>query len=291
MGAYVNYQGVVDLCRRPTTFSPTKQIRFSRLSGRMAAKICADSSCRIIQIDEYVPTQKLRYVDEIFQRRPDVAFRIYLFVEENMICDLGFLEKLPHVRRLMVDCLGGVENKEALFALPLESLYLELYDEKDFSFIRELQPTLKSFALGDTRASRKFDCRWLLKFEELEELSLRREKRNLECVSELPKLRKLSLRGVKPASWDFVNDSNISELSVNWCGTSDLSALAGNERLEKLSLWRLGKLQSLDFIPTLKNLRSLTLSALPKSLDLPDFGALENLEELYIDGRAVPCRR
>lgn len=282
MGGYVNFSNRVELCTRKTSI-PVKQITFKSLSRRSVKKICNNISYQIVQIDEYIPRDRLPIVDQIFENRPDITLRVFGFILEGHCCDLSFLRELPHVRRLSIDCISNVKHIEIIKTLPLEELTLEIYEEKDFSIIQELQPTLKKFFLGDSRVIHNFDCRWLSQFPNLNELYLRKVKRNVESISNIESLKKLTLRGIKPKSWGFINETNINELNIYWCATDDLSELENNLKIRKLNLWRLSKLKDLDFISSLRNLEVLNLSSLSQITKLPDMSNLKQMKEIKLD--------
>lgn len=75
--------------------------------------------------------------------------------------------------------------------------------------------------------------------------------------------------------------------SLLWCGNSDLSALGGLESLRELELWRIMKLENLDFLCSLKNLEILKLQDLKHIKTLPDLRHLKNLKRIHLDNVPV----
>ena len=79
---------------------------------------------------------------EILRKRQDFEVRFYGFYRSE--CDLGFLQFIPSVSKLVVNCLTGpIENVERIGDLQrLTSLKVGITQLRDFSFLERLPPLL-----------------------------------------------------------------------------------------------------------------------------------------------------
>lgn len=85
---------------------------------------------------------------------------------QHNICDLSFLSKLDAVKRLSIDSIRTVSNLEAIERLNLEKLKLEIFEQKDYSVIKNLPSELKSLSITNGVTNKvNFDCGWLLKYK------------------------------------------------------------------------------------------------------------------------------
>lgn len=106
---------------------------------------------------------------------------------------------------------------------------------------------------------------------------------NMEYLCELPALKGLHL-DLFDCEW-LLQYGKLQ--SLLWCGNSDLSALGGLESLRELELWRIMKLENLDFLCSLKNLEILKLQDLKHIKTLPDLRHLKNLKRIHLDNVPV----
>jgi hypothetical protein len=107
-------------------------------------------------------------------------------------------------------------NFDVLTELNLRLLQLECFELKNYEFIKNLSDKIEELCImADTMgAGVKFDCSWLLKYKRLNSLWLgKKAKKNLECISEMPSIKSLSLRGIKISDFSFL-------FQMNWlfCG-------------------------------------------------------------------------
>ena len=143
------------------------------------------------------------------------TFRLFHFINSNEV-DISFLLKMPHLKRLRIDCIDFKSNPErinfdVLTELNLRSLQLECFDLKNYEFIKNLSDKIEELCIiADTMgAGVKFDCFWLLKYKRLNSLWLgKKAKKNLECISEMPSIKSLSLRGIKISDFSFLFQMN-----------------------------------------------------------------------------------
>lgn len=111
----------------------------------------------------------------------------------------------------------------------------------------------------------------------------KKAKKNLESISQISKLKKLSLRGIRVADFSFLKELDLESFALLWCGNTDLSGLGELETLCELELWRIMKLENLDFISSLVNLETLKLQDLKHVTTLPDLSRLKKLIDIQID--------
>ena len=120
MGAYINYSRIVSLSGAKMRI-PMEQYTFDEFDLNVVEEICANPRLEVFQISEYMPESVFPLVNELFRRRPDVTFRVFGFYSEEC-CDISFLEKLPDVQRISLDCIRDVVPIEAI-----EKEYKKLY--------------------------------------------------------------------------------------------------------------------------------------------------------------------
>lgn len=114
-------------------------------------------------------------------------------------------------------------------------------------------------------------------------VSWQKAKKNLECIGQISKLKNLSLRGIKVDDFRFLKALHLESFSLLWCSNTDLSGLGELQSLQELELWRIMKLDNLDFISSLVNLKTLKLTDLKHITTLPDLSGLKKLANIKID--------
>ena len=146
------------------------------------------------------------------------------------------------------------------------------------------QTNLKNFHHADTMGPGiKFDCTWLLKYKNLQTLWLgKKAKKNIESISQLPKLKSLSLRGIKLTDFSFLYKMNLEKLALLWNSNNNLHELAALNNLKEIELWRINKLSDISFIEELTNLEIIKLQDLKHVNCLPDLRKHANLQRLFI---------
>lgn len=134
----------------------------------------------------------------------------------------------------------------------------------------------------------QFDCDWLLPYKKLHTLFLgKKAKKHIESISRIPGLKSLSLSGIKVEDFSFLKELNLESFALLWCGSSNLTALGDLISLRQLELWRIMKLDNLDFIASLVNLETLKLQDLKHITTLPDLGNLTKLTDIQLDNVPV----
>lgn len=243
-----------------------------------------------VQISDYISDKALRKLNNVFQLRPDIDFRIYGFGFGEEDCwNLNFLTLLPSVSKLSIDCsrsrdtdftvLGDLHN--------LHSLQLEVIDVKDFSFLDTLPKDLENLHIDAEVFSGKpkFDCRLLLRFQSLSTLYLGHVEKNLDCMAGLSKLRKLTLRGGGAKDLVFLSQVPLEDLEISWCNASkvDWTTLQVIASLRSLTLFSIKKLEDVSFIASLPNLEILNFIWMGAVTRLPDLSCLTKLRVIDFD--------
>ena len=239
-------------------------------------QIIEDKLIKRVQISDYIPDTVLEKLNRIFISRPDISFRVYGGADKtsgyeddfngwNKNTDLSILSRLSN----------------------LKSLILDIYNLRDFSFIKTLSSRLEHLYIDAVLKNGKpvFDCQWLLRFKNLQSLFLGKLDKNLESIVGLSQLKKLELRAVKNKDLSFLKQTPINDLSIWWCDGSkiDLTVLSDFRTLRQLRLFRISKLDDISFVSTLTGLERLELIWLANITKIPNLSNLNNLTEVYID--------
>ena len=220
MGAWIrnNFINISDETRKGVLVGG---FSYKDIDDKFISEICSNDKIQVIQISKALPKEAFIKIDSILEKKPELDFRIFSITSLNR-CDISFLENMPHLRRLRIDChLRDWENGldfNVLTKLNLKSLYLNAFDLRDYSFINHLSKDIEELLImADTMGSSiKFDCKWLLQYDKLNTLWLgKKAKKNIECLSEMKSLKSLSLRGIKLKSFDFMKCLELEKLDID----------------------------------------------------------------------------
>lgn len=110
----------------------------------------------------------------------------------------------------------------------------------------------------------------------------KKAKKKIESISQLPKLKSLSLRGIKLTDFSFLYKMNLEKLALLWNSNNNLHELVVLKNLKELELWRINKLSDISFIGELTNLEIIKLQDLKHVNCLPDLSKHVNLQRLFI---------
>lgn len=290
MGARISFTNHIHIAEESFENGVMKGFGYNDISSEMLEEIAQDKRIQWVQISEELPSKAYQMIDRIFEKRQDLYFRIFSIYGDKTF-DISVLGQMPHCSKVWIDAHlrenKNAINLEYLCELPnLKGLHLDLFDRRDYTFINNLSPNLEELIIfADTMSGAiQFDCKWLLQYKELHSLYLgKKAKKNLESISRISKLKNLSLRGIKVADFDFLKELHLESFALLWCGNTDLSGLGELESLRELELWRIMKLENLDFISRLVNLETLKLQDLTHITKLPDLSRLEKLTNIQID--------
>lgn len=292
MGAWIDFTNHIHIAKQSSENGALKYVGYRDITPEMIDEITQNRRIQWIQIDENLPERAFREMDRILERRPDLYFRIFgIGTYGNETFDLSVLSQMPHLSKIRID--GHLEkNKEAvnpeyLCELPnLKGVHLTLFDRLDYGFVKDLSADLEEQILyADTMGKAvQFDCEWLLRYQKLQTLFLgKKAKKHLESINRIASLKSLSLNGIKVGDFAFLKEINLDSFALLWCGNNDLTALGDLISLRNLELWRIMKLDNLDFIKSLVNLKTLKLQDLKHITTLPDLSKLTQLADIQIN--------
>ena len=291
MGARINFTNHVHIAKRTSKNGVLKYVGYEEITSELIEEIANSSRIKWVQIDENLPDRAYREIDRILERRPDLYFRIFgIGAYGNETFDLSVLRQMPHLTKIRLD--GHLtENKEAIKLeylcglLNIKGLHLTLFDRLDYRFVKDLAPDLEELILyADTMGKNvQFDCDWLSGFKKLHTLLLgKKAKKNIESIRRIGSLKSLSLSGIKVEDFSFLKGLDLESFALLWCGSSNLATLGELISLRKLELWRIMKLDNLDFISSLVNLETIKLQDLKHIRTLPDVSELKRLTDIQI---------
>ena len=292
MGAWIDFTNHIHIAKETWENGILKEVGYKDITSEMIEEIAQNNRIQWIQIDKNLPESAYREIDRILERRPDLYFRIFgIGTYGNETFDLSVLSLMPHLSKIRID--GHLEkdkkavNPEYLCELRnLKGVHLTLFDRLDYGFVKDLSADLEELILyADTMGKTvQFDCEWLLKYQKLRTLFLgKRAKKHLESINRIASLKSLSLNGIKVGDFAFLKEINLDSFALLWCGNNDLTALGDLISLRNLELWRIMKLDNLDFIKSLVNLESLKLQDLKHIRTLPDLSKLTQLTDIQIN--------
>lgn len=289
MGVHICFDRHIHIGNETKTNGILSQLDHTDINEQTLNEIGNNKKLKWIQISDYLPNEAYRKIDQILSVRPDITFRLFHFIN-NYEIDISFLIDMPHMKRLQIDCIDFKSNSKrinlsVLEELSLKSLRMECFDLRDYEFIQNLSDEIEEISvMADTMGSGiKFDCTWLLKYKNLQILWLgKKAKKNLEKISQLSKLKSLSLRGIKLTDFSFLWEMNLEKLALLWNSSNNLHELAELKSLKEIELWRINKLIDISFIGELTNLEIIKLQDLKHVTCLPDLSKHANLQRVFL---------
>ncbi len=296
--AYICFNNYIHIAHETWSNGVISYLGYADINEQMVKEIVNDKKLKWIQISSYLPDEAYRKIDWILSERPDITFRLFHFLDNNEV-DLSFLMDMPHVKKLQIDYIDFKNNSErinlsVLTNLNLKLLHIECFELKNYEFIQNLSDELEELSImaDTTGAGIKFDCTWLLKYKKLQTLCLgKKAKRNIESISQLPKLKSLSLRGIKLTDFSFLEQMNLEKLELLWNSNNDLHELSKLKTLKEIELWRINKLSDISFIEELVNLEIIRLQDLKHVNYLPDLSKHANLRSVFIIDTGIDVKK
>lgn len=295
MGSWItkNYIEISDVTR---TGKVLGCFSYKEIDENFIQEIISNDLIKTIQISKELPKEAFMKIDSILERKPELDFRIYSVTSLDP-CDISFLETMKHLKNLRIDChLRDWQNGldfNVLTKLNLKSLSLDAFDLRDYSFINHLSKNIEKLLIfADTMGgSINFDCKWLLQYDKLKTLWLgKKAKKNIECLSEMKSLKSLSVRGIKLKSFDFLRSLELEKFELLWNANNELKDLRDLKSLKEIGLWRINKLENIDFISELVNLEVIKLQDLKHITELPDLSHLTNLKRIVLDNTGISIK-
>lgn len=292
MGTWIikNYIEISDKTKKGGVL---EEFSYKDINENFIHDILLDDIIKTIQISKKLPNKAYQIIDSILERKPQLVLRVHGLFFYNQY-DISFLNNIPHLRRLRIDCHLKDWNDRIDFhiltKLNLKSLYLNAFDLRDYTFINDLSRDLEELHIfADTMGGAiQFDCKWLLQYKNLHTLWLgKKAKRNIHCLSEMKALKSLSLRGIKLTSFDFLKTLELEKLELLWNSNNDLKELKECKSLKEIGLWRINKLSNIDFMSELESLEIIKLQDLKHITQLPDLSHLNKLKKLVLDNTGI----
>ncbi len=297
MGAYINHTDRVHITNETRTDGCFELLGYKDIDDQVIRAIADNGKIKCIQISKPLPDEAYQKIDEILSLRQDITFRLFGFYDEDKV-DISFLLKMPHLKNLCIDRIDFRNdqqkiNFEVLARLRLKQFYIECFDLRNYEFIKYLSDDLEDLLItADTMGPGiVFDCAWLLKYVNLKSLWLgKKAKKNIELLSQHPKLKELSLRGIKITDFSFLHKMNLEKLALLWNSNNDLHELAKLRNLHEIELWRINKLDDLSFIEDMTNLEIIRLEDLKHVTSLPDLSKLTKLKKIVLNGTGIDMK-
>jgi hypothetical protein len=219
---------------------------------------------------------------EILKKRQDFEVRFYGFYQS--VCDLGFLQLIPSVSKLVVNCLSGpIENVERIGDLQcLTSLKVGITQLRDFSFLDRLPPLLDTLSLEEAH-SKNLSLKAIVRFPLLRRLYIERHNKDLESIGTLPNLQSVVLRSITVPSLSFLTSlSSLRVLNLKLGGTIQLDALSELLNLRELEMWQVRKLEDIRVVARIPKLETLILQDLPNVTEVPSLASCSTLKAIFI---------
>ena len=293
MGAYINHTDRVHITNETRTDGCFELLGYKDIDDQVIRAIVDNKKIERIQISYLLPDKAYQIIDEILSLRPDITFRLWGFYDEDKV-DISFLLKMPHLKNLWIDLDFRNDqqkiNFDVLARLRLKQFYIDCFDLRNYEFIKYLSDDLEDLLItADTMGPGiVFDCAWLLKYVNLKSLWLgKKAKKNLELLSQLPKLKDLTLRGIKITDFSFLHKMNLEKLALLWNSNNDLHELAKLKNLHEIELWRINKLDDISFIEDMTNLEIIRLEDLKHVTSLPNLSKLTKLKKIVLNGTGI----
>lgn len=263
---------------------PTGQYEiFSGFSKRELRRLVSNKTVKHIQFSNPLSQREINRLEKIvFSERPDISLRVYGFYSSK--CDLTFLEQIPSLKRLSIDCLHNATGIEVVTKLKdLEMLGIGIFNLDNFDFLSEVNPNLKELLLHSTKSKKpKIDV--ISRFKGLEYLYLEGQQKGIESISSLEHLKEIVLRSISTSNLEFLkNKSELWSVDIKLGGIKNFDALKSLPSLKYLELWQIRGLSDLSFISNLESLQHLFIQSLKQVTEVPDTSGLKNLRRIYLE--------
>ena len=204
--------------------------------------LVSDSVTSSIQFSSPLTEKEIDALEDIvFSQRPDIALRVYGHYTGE--CDLGFLRRMPSLRKISAYCLRNAKGIEVVTELKnLETLGVGIFELDNFDFLNEINPDLKQLYLHQTR-SKKPKIGAITRFTQLEDLYLEAQSKGIESINSLKKLQKITLRSISTPNLDYLNALEyLWSVDIKLGGIKDFNALKTLQNLKYLELWQVREL-------------------------------------------------
>ena len=234
-----------------------REIRSPVTSDQLAP---LDERCQVVQFSSPLTETDHVKLAEFLRSYPQIPFRVYGHYSKP-VPNLSFLKHYPFLSGFQVD-VYLLESIEGVEFLP---------------------NSLTFFKFGQTR-SKKLSLNFLRRFEQLRNLYLESQTKDIEAISNLSRLEQLTLRSITlPGLALLLPLKNLWSLDIKLGGSKDLRLLPQVGKLKYLELWMIKGLQDINVIGEVVTLQNLFLQALKNVTALPSFRNLRSLRRVTLD--------
>jgi protein phosphatase 1 regulatory subunit 7 len=218
--------------------------------------------------------------------------------------DCKFLQKIPEVKCLNIDCLQSADNLQILQELSnLKRLSLGIYELQDTEILNANSlKNLTELIVTETK-TKALNLEYLRHYKKLKSLRIGGHTKNIDAVGELTELEFLSLNSVKKVPVNFINklkklktlnfilggrdnlneieENEIENLEIVWVrGFNDLSCVSNFTKLKTLKIEdeiQLTKIHFDKIFPDLTDLKILNCKTLESVTGLKNLPKLSSL--------------
>ena len=236
-----------------------------------------NSNCDRIQTYCEPNKEEISILNEIYKKNPNIGFR---FLNYTPDVDISFLLKIYNLRTLYLDSSPSI-NIDVLEKMKLTTLSLSCFRVKDYSFLRNVDSSIKSLTIDLEDKTFKMDINDILHMENLETLKIRNVQKGLDKIVEFKNLNSLLLRSISIKDYSFLKEMNVRKLSLYFQKPEYFNTFGINEKIEVINLWRNPKLSDLSFLLQFPNLKKLIITDQTRITNIPDLTSLSKLEEVY----------
>ena len=236
-----------------------------------------NSNCDRIQTYSEPNEDEISILNEIYKKNPNIGFT---FLNYTPDVDISFLLKIYNLRTLYLDSYASI-NIDVLEKMKLTTLSLSCFRVKDYSFLRNVDSSIKSLTIDLEDKTFKMDINDILHIENLETLKIRNVKKGLDKIVEFKNLNSLLFRSISIKDYSFLKEMNVRKLSLYFQKPEYFNTFGINEKIEVINLWRNPKLSDLSFLLQFPNLKKLIITDQTRITNIPDLTSLSKLEEVY----------
>lgn len=288
MGSYVSTSKFIQLpfrAKKPKWGSQELEFNEKNTDQEIIETIVSSNLSRIQTVA--VPSDEdIVILNEILKRNPNITIRHYGGWGDSVI-DISYLTKLSHMKNLWLDIYSKISNIEILQELKLESLGINCFNVKNYSFLRNLSPSISDLTLLFEDKSYKIDINDIVHLKDLKKLGIRNVKKGLDKLVEFKNLKELSLRSISINDYSFLKEMNVSKIYLGFQKSEYFNTFGLNEKIEEVSLWRNSNLTDLSFLLQFPNLKKIIISSQSKVENIPNLTSLNKLEEFYFLDRNI----
>ena len=245
------------------------------------AEVIASGRVPVIQFGSASEIRDLERVNALC-REFGADLQVRFFSWQWREFDAGILEQLPEVANLSLDTLRAVTNLDAVARLPkLTRLRFGVHEQPNGDFLKTFPLERLSQLILAENKKRNFDLAPLARAAGLENVFIQGHDRNIEVISDLPKLSSVSLSGFpKRHDLAFLNSLAGLRKLLLILGSRETIAELTNPALEELSIVWVRLLENLGPLGRFPRLRMLKIEDQLRLREL-DVSAL-NLRTLTI---------